>query len=284
MNYVYKRSEALIREINETKINFAGVSIWSLGQAGIVIKGTQEDGVLCIDPYLTHSIELDNPTTEFVREYEPPIPPEGLQGASGVLITHYHDDHLDLSTVKALKKASPDTVFAIPASHCSMVKEMDWESQKLIPAKANESFSIGGFKVEPIPAAHTQYETDEEGNHFYLGYCITVNGIRVYDSGDTIVTDELIESVKAFKPDIAILPINGGDYFRTKRGVIGNMSGREAADFAAAINADMVLPVHYDMFPTNRENPAHFVDYLFQTYRSQKFHMMQVGERLIYMK
>lgn len=284
MNYIYKKDEALIHDINNTEINFEGVSIWSLGQAGIVLKGRQGGGFLCIDPYLTNSIEQENPNTEFVREYEPPVRPEGLKGAAGVLITHYHDDHLDPGTIKGLKNVSPDTTFAIPASHCFMVQDLKWETNKLIPAKAEESFTIGGFKIDPIAAAHTQYETDDEGNHFYLGYCITVNGIRVYHSGDTIITEELVERVQAFKPHIAILPINGGDFARTKRGVIGNMSYREAADFAAAVGADMILPIHYDMFPTNRENPAHFVDYLFHTYRSQKFHMLSVGERFIYMK
>ncbi|GMA65738.1 MBL fold metallo-hydrolase (plasmid) [Alicyclobacillus fastidiosus] len=284
MNYIYNRDEALIREINDTAIHFEGVAIWSLGQAGVVLKGTEGGGFLCIDPYLTHSIEQEDPTTEFVREYEPPVRPEGLQGAASVLITHYHNDHLDLSTVKALKDASPNTTFAIPASHCDMVRDMQWDTDRLIPARAEESFTVGGFRVNPVAAAHTQYETDEEGNHFYLGYCITVNGVRVYHSGDTVITDELIEKVQSFKPHVMLLPINGGDFFRTQRGIIGNMSYREAADFAALVGADIVLPIHYDMFPTNRENPANFVDYAFRTYRNQKFHMLCVGERFIYMR
>jgi L-ascorbate 6-phosphate lactonase len=284
VEYIYKSDEGLIREINDTEINFEGVAIWSLGQAGIVLKGKRDNGVLCIDPYLTDSIQQNHPTTEFVREYRPPIRPEGLKGAVGVLITHYHDDHLDLATIKALKSVSPSTTFAIPASHRGMVQDVGWDTGNLIPARADESFSISGFEVNPVAAAHTQYEMDDEGNHFYLGYCITVNRTRVYHSGDTIVLPELVERIRAFKPHIVILPINGGDFARTERGIVGNMSFREAADFAAAVGADLILPIHYDMFPTNRENPANFVDYMFHTYRNQKFHMLCVGERFCYMK
>ena len=107
---------------------------------------------------------------------------------------------------------------------------------------------------------------------------------RSYHSGDTSVTNKLVERVREFKPHIAILPINGGDYERTARGIVGNMTGREAADFGVAVGADLIIPAHYDMFPNNRDNPAHFVDYLFHMYRAQKFHMMAQGERFIYVR
>jgi len=62
------------------------------------------------------------------------------------------------------------------------------------------------------------------------------------------------------------------------------MSSREAADFSAMVGIDLNVPIHYDMFPNNRENPAYFVDYLFHHYHNQKFHMMVSGERFIYQK
>src|SRR5690606_40201862 len=90
----------------------------------------------------------------------------------------------------------------------------------------------------------------------------------------SVVTDELISDIKSYRPHIAILPINGQDYFRTSRWIIGNMNYRDAVDFGVTIGADMILPVHYDMFANNRENPAYFVDYIFHQYPNQKFHMM----------
>ncbi len=284
MSYIYKGGTALIQEIQQTDVADDAIAVWSLGQMGIVLKGAQQDGFICIDPYLTNSIEQENPGTEFVREYPPPIRPEGLAGARAVLVTHYHNDHLDLATLCTLAEVSPQTMFAVPASHLYLLQNASIETSKLMAARDEAPFSVGDFSITPVAAAHTDYQTDEHGNHYYLGYCISINGVRVYHSGDTSVTNSLLERVREFKPHIAMLPINGGDYARTARGIVGNMSDREAADFGVAVGADLLIPVHYDMFPNNRDNPAHFVDYLFHTYRAQKFHMMAPGERFIYVK
>ncbi|MEH7178592.1 MBL fold metallo-hydrolase [Neobacillus vireti] len=282
MGTIYKSGKELMNEVRQTRILREAVSFWNLGQAGVLLKGTEEDGLLCIDPYLTRSIEEKNPETEFIRAFPPVIDPGMLRDLDGVLVTHGHDDHLDLSSIKEVSRVS-DSMFGIPASLVPIVQE-HVDNKNIHSAKDGESFFIKGFKITPIPAAHTDYETDSLGNHVFLGYLIEVNGIRLFHSGDTIVTPELINKVKKFRPHVAFLPINGSDYFRTSRGIIGNMNSREAADFSAAVGVDLIVPIHYDMFPNNRENPAYFVDYLFQRYPNQKFHMMVPGERFIYHK
>ena len=280
MAAIYKSGDELMIEVRKTKIYGESVSFWNLGQAGILLKGKEEDGLLCIDPYLSESIEEQDPKTEFKRAFPPVVDPGMLRDLDGVLVTHGHDDHLDLSSIKEIARVS-DSMYAIPAPLVSLVQEQV-KTKSIHAAKDGESFTIKGYKITPIPAAHTEYETDSLGNHVYLGYFIEVNGIRLFHSGDTIVTPELIEKVKEFKPHVAFLPINGGDYFRTSRGIIGNMSFREAVDFTAAVGVDLMVPIHFDMFPNNRENPAYFVDYLYHHYPYQKFHMMVPGERFIY--
>jgi L-ascorbate metabolism protein UlaG (beta-lactamase superfamily) len=278
----YKNGDLLMDEVCRTTIQNDSISFWNLGQAGILIKGRKEDGLICIDPYLTSSIEEANPETEFKRSFPPVINPVMLQGIDGVAVTHGHDDHLDLATIKGIAKDSDYTVFVVPAPLVSSFEKVG--TNQIVPARDGEVFFIKGFKITPVPAAHTNYEADSLGNYISLGYFIEVNGIRIFHSGDTIVTPLLIERVKQFKPDVAFLPINGGDYFRTSRGIVGNMSFREAADFSAAVGVDLLIPIHFDLFPNNRENPAYFVDYLFHQYPHQKFHMMVPGERFIYHK
>jgi L-ascorbate 6-phosphate lactonase len=278
---VYKHGGPLIKEINDTRIHDDAISFWNLGQAGILLKGREEDGVICIDPYLSNSIEQVNPETEFKRAYPPILSPIMLENADAILITHEHNDHLDFATLREVAQNRENPFFVVPAPLVSMV-QTETGSKHIVGAKANESFHIKGFQITPVPAAHTCYQVDLQGNHLYLGFCLEVNGVRVFHSGDTIVTAELIEKVKGFNPHVVFLPINGGDYFRSSREIIGNMSYREAVEFSIMVGADLIIPIHYDLFPNNRENPAYFVDYLFTHHPNQKFHMMAPGERFIY--
>lgn len=278
---VYKHGDSLVTEIKETRIHDGAVSFWNLGQAGMIIKGREEDGFICIDPYLSNSIERTNPETEFKRAFPPVLSPVMLENADAILITHEHEDHLDFATLREVGQKGEKPTFVVPAPLLSMV-ETETGSKNITAAKHNESFRIKGYQITPVPAAHTSYQVDVHGNHLYLGYLIEVNGVRLFHSGDTIVTPELIEKVKEFQPHVVFLPINGGDFFRSSREIVGNMSYREAVDFSVHVGADLIIPIHYDLFPNNRENPAYFVDYLFTHYPNQKFHMMAPGERFIY--
>lgn len=278
---VYKHGAPLIKEIIDTRIHDDAISFWNLGQAGIVLKGREEDGLICIDPYLSNSIEQVNPETEFIRAYPPVLSPIMLEDADAILITHQHDDHLDFATLREVGRNRENSFLAVPAPLVSMVQS-ETGNKNVVAAKGNESFQIKGFQITPVPAAHTSYQVDLQGNHLYLGYCLEVNGVRLFHSGDTIVTPELIEKVKDFKPHVVFLPINGGGYFRSSREIVGNMSFREAVEFSVTVGADLIIPIHYDLFPNNRDNPACFVDYLFTHYPNQKFHMMAPGERFIY--
>ncbi|MFJ5761479.1 MBL fold metallo-hydrolase [Neobacillus sp. NPDC093182] len=278
---VYKHGGPLLKEINDTRIYDDAISFWNLGQAGILIKGREEDGLICIDPYLLNSIEQVNPETEFKRAYHPVLSPVMLENADAILITHEHDDHLDFATLREVGQNSENPIFVVPAPLVSKVQS-ETGNKNIVAAKGNESFQIKGFQITPVPAAHTSYQVDLEGNHLFLGYCLEVNGVRLFHSGDTIVTQELIEKVKEFKPHVVFLPINGGDYFRSSREIVGNMNFREAVEFSIAAGADLIIPIHYDLFPNNRDNPAYFVDYLFTHYPNQKFHMMAPGERFMY--
>jgi L-ascorbate 6-phosphate lactonase len=275
----YKSGNELIREIHETELSYGQIAIWSLGQAGIIIKGNEQTGFLSVDPYLTYAIETQNPVTEFKRVFSPPLEPEQLKGINGVLVTHFHDDHLDPYTLLPLANVSPETKIAVPASHTHLLQP---QPSNLQLVKDRTAFTISGFEITAIAVAHTEYEKDSQGNDFYFGYLIECNGVRIFHSGDTVVTNRLIEEVAAFQPHIALLPINGVDYFRTARGIVGNMNYRDAVEFGVAIGADLIIPIHYDLFPNNRENPAYFVDYLLHTYPTQRFHMMTAGERFIY--
>ena len=72
------------------------------------------------------------------------------------------------------------------------------------------------------------------------------NDVTVYHAGDTVVYDGLIETLSAWDIDVALLPINGRDYFRTQRGIIGNTDFRETARLTETLDIGAVFALRPD--------------------------------------
>jgi L-ascorbate metabolism protein UlaG (beta-lactamase superfamily) len=115
---------------------------------------------------------------------------------------------------------------------------------------------VAGFKIHAVPAAHEELESDENGRHKFLGYVVEFAGAFIYHSGDTVLYDGMIEGLRRWPIDVALLPINGR---APERRVAGNLWGREAAQLAKDIGARLVIPCHYAMFEFNTATPDEFV-------------------------
>src|SRR6266545_5044038 len=95
-------SAALIAQIDSLTVPAGQLALWSLGQAGFVIKGGET--IAYIDPYLSDSIaEAGGPQ----RRFRIPIDPADIRHAQVVFATHEHMDHADGPTLRALMAASP---------------------------------------------------------------------------------------------------------------------------------------------------------------------------------
>ena len=225
------------------------ISYQSLGQSGCRIE--YNDIVIYLDPYLSNSVqELDAPDLE--RLIPIPFQPDEVTDADWVLITHEHMDHCDPHTLPKLSNASPGSQFMGPPP--VLKRLLEWG----IPAhrchSSDESWQVLGqtIKVMSVPAAHPVAERDEAGRLLTVGYVLEIEGKRIYLAGDTSVTTELIDTLNSLRPIyIAILPVNEHNYFRGRRGIIGNMSVREAFLLADEIGVKAVIPVHWDMFEIN---------------------------------
>jgi L-ascorbate metabolism protein UlaG (beta-lactamase superfamily) len=84
---------------------------------------------------------------------------------------------------------------------------------------------------------------------------VTANRCRIYHSGDTVMFPGMVERLRPYAVDLALLPINGRS---PQRRVAGNLDGIEAARLAHAIGARWVVPCHYEMFEFNTASPAPF--------------------------
>jgi len=276
----YKRGTELLHELKNTCVPEGFSALWYLGQAGFALK--TGDTLCFFDPVLADLTAGDGSTR---RYYPAPFTPEeaAVTGVSYVFCTHDHADHLQPGTVGPLAKAASSVKIVVPAPYVAKVIGLGAVPEQVIGAKAEEPIALqDGSTVIPIAAAHEQYETDENGNYKALSYLfITPDGRKIFDAGDTIATEELMVRLqKENGIDTAMLPINGADNKRRRSNIIGNMNSREAADLACDINADLVIPCHYDMTFGNGEQASHFADYMDCYYSGRKYHMMQLGERI----
>jgi len=270
-----------ISKITEAKLTDSQVALWYLGQEGFVIKSGEH--YLATDLYLSDYV--DQNCCQFVkweRLYPAPVDAEELNFLNVILCTHTHYDHADPWTLPKLAAANPTARFVVPAPAVEDIAAYGIEKDRIIAAVADQPIEIDGFTVTPVPSAHEELHTDENGNYCELGYLIDAGDTRIFHAGDMCMYDGLIERLD--RVDVAFLPINGRDYFRNKNDIIGNFNCEEAVTLAKEIGAHLLVPMHHDLYEVNRVSPASFVTTLMAINPSQPYHIFAPGERIVYMK
>jgi L-ascorbate metabolism protein UlaG (beta-lactamase superfamily) len=274
---VFKKDAELIYEMDNFATDEKNFYLWWLGQSGFLLqwKGKR----VLIDPYLSDSLTKKYAATDkpHVRMSERVIDPELLKNILIVTSSHNHTDHLDAETLIPILKNNPGIKFIIPEANREFVAERV-KCKKEFPLGLNEgrSITVDEFSFHGIPAKHNEIERDANGNCKFMGYVIAFGKYKIYHSGDTLWFDDMINLLKPFAVDIAILPINGNDPIRK---VAGNLNGEEAATLGKAINAKWVIPCHYDMFEFNTADVNDFIKEAEKL--NQPFRILKGGEKFI---
>lgn len=257
------------------------IALWSLGQEGFLVKW--KDTTVLFDPYLSNWV-FELAGEPWQRAFEPPLQPAECMNIDYVVCSHHHEDHMDKLTLQEIGQSAV-TKFVVPKAHRGLMKEWGFSEEQLICVSHGEEIRLGDeIKLAAHAAKHEEFETDEDGEHFYLSYVLSLGEIKLLHAGDTIGFTELEDWLKPQAVDVALLPINGRDYVRKRQGIVGNMNYREAAELGVAIGAKLIVPMHYGLFAHNDENPAYFVDYMYKHYPRSSIHLFSPGERFIYMK
>jgi L-ascorbate metabolism protein UlaG (beta-lactamase superfamily) len=246
-----------LHQLRDVDVPKRGVAVSWLGQSGFIVR-THETTVL-IDPFLA---PYDG------REYESSLSPADSTGVDLVLCSHEHLDHFDAESAPAIAKASPQAVFVVPTPIVDMVTEVGIPPERVVGLQPADPIELAGLRIRAVAAMHgvTMEDAYGFGEHLsggafrFLGYVVDANDVRLYHAGDTIHYPGLEETLRDLAIDVAMLPINGRDAEREARGIVGNLSEREAAWLASAIGAGTVIPMHYDLFARNRGYPEWFIE------------------------
>ena len=149
--------------------------------------------------------------------YVDPYAGEGYDlPADLILVTHQHFDHNKIG----LCARKPD---------CSVIT-----NREALAGGKHNSFCFGGVLIQAVQAKNFLHSVKR-----CVGYIITIDGVKLYASGDTSKTKQM-ETFAALKLDYAILP---GDGFFT-------MGLKKSADCARAIGAKNNIVIHTDSRPS----------------------------------
>lgn len=274
------QDDAFLEDVSRAKNDPDHLHLWWLGQSGFLIQWQGHH--LLIDPYLSDSLTRKYAGTKkpHVRMTERVIAPERLDFVEVVTSSHNHTDHLDGETLMPLWRANPNLTVILSRANVSFAAErLQVDPERITPIRADgEAIRFDPFVFHAIPSAHESLEQDENGDHRFIGFVIQAGKWTIYHSGDAIPYDGLVERLKKWKLDIALLPINGR---HPARGVPGNFTAEEAAQIGKQINAGTVIPCHYEMFEFNTVSPEKFVRAAEQI--GQKYHLLECGERMDYL-
>ena len=146
----------------------------------------------------------------------------GLPPADIICISHEHYDHCSPADVLTIQQ--PSTLIVTETKAAAKLKG---KIMTLVPGEHRE---VEGITIETVPAYNTNKQFHPQFNR-WLGFILTVDGVRVYHAGDT----DYIPEMKDIRADIALLPVSG-TYV---------MTAEEAAQAALAIGPKIAVPMHY---------------------------------------
>src|SRR5262245_61159686 len=207
------QDDAFLEDVSRTKGNPDQLNLWWLGQSGFLIQWQGHH--LLIDPYLSDSLTKKYAGTNkpHVRMTERVIAPERLDFVDVVTSSHNHTDHLDGETLIPLLKVNANLTVLVSRANVSFAAErLQVSPERLTSIRVDgEAITIEPFTFHAIPCAHESFEQDENGDHYYIGLIVQVGKWTIYHSGDCVLYEDLIERLKGWKIDIALVPINGRD-------------------------------------------------------------------------
>lgn len=167
---------------------------------------------------------------------------DAAHDADLVLVTHGHYDHLSPEDIARVAQAATELV--APASLADEVAGLGVAA--VHPMCAGERIEVAGIAIEAVPAYNV--EPGRLGLHpqanAWLGYVLTVDGMRVYIAGDT---DRNPDNARV-SCDVALIPI-GGTY---------TMDPAQAAAFVNEIRPKVAIPTHYGSVVGTPEDFAAF--------------------------
>jgi len=265
---VTRSASALVSSPREVKQNKHPVAkdarlavVW-VGHATALIQ--IEDKVILTDPVFTNTVgQLSK------RLVQPGIDAKDLPPLDAVLISHMHFDHLSLGSLEMI--APKVRTLLLPRAGTAYLTDFSFPAYEL---GTWQSWEKDGLRISAAPVHHPGYRYGlDEGwmTESATAYVIEYKGIKVYFGGDSAYDQiNYVQTAERFpKIDLALLPIGPIEPRDIMRRV--HLDPREALQAFIDLDAQTMVPIHYDTFVNSTDNPGEVVP-------------LAIGERRIFIK
>jgi len=249
----------VLKEIEDSKVMSGKTMVWFLGGASIAIK--TREALLYIDPYFGPS-----PDSEWVRRFPPPIDPGKIKIVDGILITHEHEDHCDMTTLQAVTRNTDATIYASPNA-LTCIKDgfkINIDTGSLKEIKPGDSFTLKDVDI------FAQKSSDPQSPDA-ITYILQTEAGTIFHSGDSHYSDIFKDISSKYRIDVAFLNLGNnppGEYYY--------LTPRDFEKVAKELRARLYVPIHWDIWNKTYLDPQTCVD----GWSGIKVKVMKSGEKL----
>jgi L-ascorbate metabolism protein UlaG (beta-lactamase superfamily) len=206
-----------------------------------------------------------------IRLRRPGVRLRDLPPIDFVLLSHGDYDHLNLKTLRRLRRRHQSVVLTPSGigdyahrAGFSQVVEMQW----------GERFERDDVGITCVPAKHANHRFPWSGkNSFCCGFTIEAGGKCVYFAGDTGYSEHFKTLGDKQRIDVALLPIGAYKPYEWFKDI--HLNPATAVQALIDLNARYLVPIHWGTFKISDEPMAEPPQFL-QT----EAHKRGIGDRI----
>ncbi|WP_251420606.1 MULTISPECIES: L-ascorbate 6-phosphate lactonase [Lactococcus] len=283
----------LNEEIAATVVPEENFSMWWLGNCGLWIK-TPAAANIVMDLWSSRgksSKKIKNMVRGHqmanmagARQLQPNlrvqpmvIDPFAIEELDYYLVSHFHSDHIDLSTAAAIvnnpklrhvKLVGPYECgeiwkkWGVPEKRIIIVKPGESFTVKDVIVHAVESFDRTCLVTLPVEGAESQGGelsgltiTDAEMARKAVNYIFETPGGTIYHGADSHFSNYFAKHGKDFSIDVAL-----NNYGENPRGIQDKMTSVDLLRMAENLQAKVIIPVHYDIWSNFMASTAEILE------------------------
>ena len=235
------KMSSLEEQIAALEVAPGTVAVVWLGQGGYLFKSPSGQSVM-VDPYFSDFAE----PAWGMQRLIPPVIDQTRFTPDVLLVTHWHEDHLDMPTVRHYAK-QPAIIIAGPESCVGRAQIWGWPAERTVILERGDAHTFGDVTVTATFARH---EVPAAMTPDAVGFLLEAGGVRLWNVADTEY-DARLRPMAEHDIDVAFVPING---------VGGNLNAHEAALLMWHVAPRIAIPMHYDMWTPEQYGPGATLD------------------------